>query len=68
MLEPALVAVPLITPVLALIESPAGSDPLLMLKVYGALPPLGVTAWLYALPTVAAGKVVGLIRIVGHAA
>ena len=52
----AVVGVPEITPVDAANDKPVGSEPAVIVYVYGATPPLAVTVWLYAVPTVAAGK------------
>jgi hypothetical protein len=42
---PAVVGVPVIAP-FAASDRPAGSEPLLTVNVYGAVPPLAVTVWL----------------------
>jgi hypothetical protein len=54
------------TPVLES-ERPGGSSPLATVveKVYGAWPPLAVSVWLYAVPTVPEVRVVGVTVIVG---
>lgn len=49
------VGVPLIVPV-ELNVSPAGRDPALMEKVAVPAPPVIVTVWLYAVPSVSAGR------------
>jgi hypothetical protein len=52
---PVVVGVPEITPVDALKVSPAGSDPLTMLVVSGAVPPAETIVVLYATPTIPSG-------------
>ena len=52
---PVVVGVPEITPVDALNVSPAGSDPLTMLVVRGAVPPAETIVVLYATPTIPSG-------------
>jgi len=51
------VGVPLITPVLELIDNPEGNAPALILHTNGALPPLAARPLLYAAPTVALANV-----------
>lgn len=53
---PAVIGVPVMAPVLALIERPAGRLPTLMVNVSGANPPVAETVWLYAVPTVPPGN------------
>jgi hypothetical protein len=53
-LVPAAVGVPLITPVVALIDSPAGNP--VADQLYGVVPPLAVTGPVYALFTVPFGR------------
>jgi hypothetical protein len=52
----AVVGVPEITPVLVFSVSPAGSDPAVMLHVYGAVPPTAPSMNEYAVPTMPAGS------------
>jgi len=52
---PAVVGVPVIAPP-ALIESPAGRLPEFTDHVRGAVPPVAASVWLYATPTVSAGR------------
>ena len=47
---PAVVGVPEITPVEAAKVSPTGSDPELIVQVYGDVPPLAPSVALYAVP------------------
>lgn len=47
--------VPLMTPVEALMLSPAGKEPLAIDQVYGAVPPVALNVVEYAAPEVAAG-------------
>lgn len=56
--------VPLSTPALLRV-TPAGSAPTVTAKVYGAVPPVAVSVWLYATENTPAGSVAGLIVIVG---
>jgi hypothetical protein len=58
---PVAVGVPEITPVLALIDSPAGKLPLVMLQVYGCAPPAACTVEPYAVPTLPLGSEVVVI-------
>ena len=58
LLDPATLGVPEITPVDAFSDRPAGSVPVAA-YVYGPVPPVAVTVWLYAVPAVPAGNVVG---------
>jgi hypothetical protein len=53
---PVPVGVPLITPVDATRDSPAGSDPELIDQLYGVMPPVAVNVVLYAVPCVAPGR------------
>src|SRR5690349_14820892 len=53
-LVPAVVGVPLITPVAALIDNPAGNP--VADQLYGVVPPLAVTGPVYALFTVPFGR------------
>ena len=46
--------------------SPFGNAPLVAAKLYGAVPPLAVIVWLYAVPVVPFGRVLGETVIVGH--
>jgi hypothetical protein len=63
MLEvPAVVGVPPITPVADKLR-PAGSVPEDTHQLYGAVPPVAVSVWLYAVPTVPAGS--EAVEIVG---
>jgi len=48
---PAVVGIPVMAPVEGFSFSPAGSAPLLMLKVYGVSPPVAVSAEEYEMPT-----------------
>ena len=57
LLVPPAVGVPLITPVLELIDNPEGNAPALILHTNGALPPLAARPLLYAAPTVALANV-----------
>ena len=43
---PAVVGVPAITPPVVIGDSPVGSDPAVMVNVYGPAPPLAVIVWL----------------------
>src|ERR1700733_2210391 len=52
---PAVVGVPEMVPSLAS-DSPAGSDPEVTDQLYGLVPPEADRSWLYALPTVASGR------------
>ena len=62
---PLAVAVPVKAPVDALSTRPAGSAPEQTLNVYVPLPPIAVIDWLYATPTVVAGKLAGAMAIPG---
>ncbi len=53
---PDAVGVPVMAPVEAPSESPAGSEPLEMDHVNAPVPPVAVSVWLYAMPTVSAGR------------
>jgi hypothetical protein len=55
----AVVGVPVIAPVAALSERPAGKLPAETLNVYEPLPPVALTVCEYATPTVPFGKVAG---------
>ena len=61
---PAVVGVPVIAPVVAFRDSPAGNAPAVTAKVEAPVPPVTLTVWLKAVPTVAAGKVAGVTVIV----
>lgn len=63
---PDAVGVPEISPVDKLRFKPPGSEPVVTAKVYGLVPPLAETVWLYDMPTTASGKDDGLKVIVGH--
>jgi len=56
----ALVGVPVTAPVDALSESPVGRLPAVTEKVDAPVPPVTLTDWLYAVPTVGAGSDAGL--------
>ncbi len=60
LLVAAVVGVPEIKPLAAFSESPAGKLPAETLNVYEPLPPVALTLWLYAAPTVPFGSVAGL--------
>jgi len=62
---PAAVGVPVMPPVLAFSESPAGRVPAEMEYVYGDVPPVAVADWPYATPAVAPASVDGETVIVG---
>jgi hypothetical protein len=62
--EPEADGVPLMTPLEALMLVPVGRLPLVTLYVYGLVPLVAVTTWLYAVPCVPLGKVVGFSVIV----
>ena len=63
----AAVGVPLIMPVLAFKVRPAGKVPAVIVQVpYGAGPPVAVSVWLYALPTVPCARLVGVIEMAGQ--
>jgi hypothetical protein len=47
-------------------DRPGGRTPLETEKVKGAVPPVAVSVWLKALPTVPVDSVAGLIAIVGQ--
>ena len=57
LLVPAVVGVPLITPVEAFKLNPAGRTPIVILQLYGVLPPEAVRVWLYTLPTLPSARV-----------
>ena len=59
------VGVPLITPAEERVR-PGGREPLETEKVKGAVPPVVVSVWLKAAPMVPAGRVSGLMVIVGQ--
>jgi hypothetical protein len=61
---PAVVGVPEMTP-LVLRVNPAGKVPETIVQVYGAVPPLAVSVWEYAAPTVPPVNVLVVILIVG---
>ena len=63
--EPAAVGVPLITPAEERVR-PGGREPLETEKVKGPVPPVTVSVWLKAAPTVPLGSVAGLMVIVGQ--
>ena len=56
----ALVGVPVIAPVVAFRARPAGKLPAVTAKVGAPVPPITLTDWLYAVPTVGAGSDAGL--------
>ena len=58
---PTVVGVPAITPVPAVRLSPAGSEPVLTLQVYGVVPPLACSVVEYTLPAVPPGSDVVVI-------
>src|SRR5205085_1578817 len=62
---PALVGVPLTTPLAASRVKPSGSAPLANSNLYGAVPPLAIIAELYATPTVPVVLAVHCAVIVG---
>jgi hypothetical protein len=45
---------------------PLGNAPALFVNVYGLAPPLAVIVWLYTVPVVPLGNVLGESAIVGH--
>src|SRR3989304_3409264 len=53
---PAVVGVPLITPVAVLRASPVGSGPTDTAQLYGVLPPAATTVWLYEEAAVPSGS------------
>ena len=59
----AVVGVPVIAPVAAFSDSPAGKLPALTLNVYEPLPPVALTVCEYAVPTVPLGSVAGFTVI-----
>ena len=59
----AVVGVPVIAPVAAFSDNPAGRLPAETLKVYEPLPPVALTVCEYATPTVPLGNVAGLTVI-----
>jgi hypothetical protein len=59
----AVVGVPVIAPVAAFSDSPAGKLPALTLNVYEPLPPVALTVCEYAVPTVPLGSVTGFTVI-----
>ncbi len=63
---PVVVGVPLMTPLVAFRDNPAGSDPPVTVQVYGGVPPLGVKVWEYATPTSPPGR--DVVVMVGSAA
>lgn len=62
---PAAVGVPEITPPAERVN-PAGNVPSDSDQVYGDMPPLAVSVWLYAVPTVPFGRNAGEIEIEGQ--
>jgi hypothetical protein len=58
---PTTLGTPEIVPVEELIVSPVGRLPELIDHLYGAMPPLTCSVWLYALPTGTEGSVVAAI-------
>ena len=60
-LVPAVVGVPLITPVLGSSCSPAGRLPLATDHVYGSVPPVAWKFALYGTPTIPEGSGVGVV-------
>jgi hypothetical protein len=60
---PAAEGVPEIIPVAASRPNPAGRVPAEIDHVYGAVPPVAVSAWLYTTPTVPSGSEAGVILI-----
>ena len=65
---PATVGDPDMSPVVAFSVSPVGSVPALMMNAYGAVPPVALIVWLYALSTVPFGSVGGAIASVAATA
>ena len=65
---PATVGDPDMSPVVAFSVSPVGSVPALIVNAYGAVPPVALIVWLYALPTVPFGSVGGAIASVAATA
>ena len=63
LLVAAVVGVPVMAPVAAFNESPAGKLPAETLNVYEPLPPVALTVCEYATPTVPFGNVAGLTVI-----
>jgi hypothetical protein len=63
LLVAALLGAPEIAPVNAFRASPTGSAPALTLNVKEPLPPVAVTVWLYAVPTVPEGRLDGFTVI-----
>ena len=61
---PAVVGVPVIAPVVVFSDSPVGNAPAVTAKVDAPVPPVALTVWLYAVPTVAVGNDAGLTVIV----
>ena len=53
---PLVVGVPLMIPVEPASDSPAGRLPALTVHVRGVVPPVSASVWLYAVPTVPAGR------------
>ena len=60
LLVAAVVGVPVIAPVAAFSDSPAGKLPAETLNVYEPVPPVALTVCEYATPTVPLGNVAGL--------
>ena len=56
--------VPVIAPLVAFNDSPVGKLPAVTANVDAPEPPVALTVWLYAVPTVLAGNVAGLTVIV----
>jgi hypothetical protein len=65
---PAVVGVPLMTPLPVFSDNPPGSAPAVTAKLYGPVPPLAVIVWEYGVATVPLGNVGGVITIVAGAA
>lgn len=63
---PGAVGVPVIAPVVLFNDKPAGNVPAVTAKLYVVPAGVALTVWLYAVPAVPLGKVVGLSVIVGH--
>ena len=65
LLVAAVVGVPVIAPVAAFNERPAGRLPADTLNVYAPVPPVALTVCEYATPTVPLGKLTGFTVIAG---
>jgi hypothetical protein len=63
---PFVVGVPEMIPVRESSVRPLGSAPAETVKVYGAIPPVADTVWLYGVPRTPGGNVVGLTVITGQ--